>query len=206
MSLLFETICVRDGVLQNLDFHNERFNRSRKELFGANRTIDLGSFVCVAPAYRQGIYKCKLIFDKKIQDIIIEPYTPKFLERLYCVQTTDLDYAYKYLDRSALDNLKKDLPKPEQEDIIIVKNGEITDSSYANLLFWDGSKWLTPEKPLLAGTKRAKLLSENRIFAQKIQLEDLPNFSKVMLINAMLDFDENRALEIGKVIYKNLNV
>lgn len=201
MSLLFETICVREGVLQNLDFHNERFNRSRKELFGATRHIDLGSFVCVAPAYRQGIYKCKLIFDKKIQDIIIEPYSPKTLERLYCVQATDLDYSYKYLDRSALDNLKKDLKNSEKEDIIIVKNGEISDSSYANLLFWDGSRWLTPEKPLLAGTKRAKLLSENRIFAKKIQLTDLPNFSKLMLINAMLDFDENRTLEIGKLIY-----
>ena len=201
MSLLFETICVRDGVLQNLDYHNERFNRSRKELFGANRSIDLGSFVCVAPAYRQGIYKCKLIFDKKIQDIIIEPYTPKLIERLYCVEANEIDYSYKYLDRSALDNLKKDLKNSAQEDIIMVRNGEITDSSYANLVFWDGSQWLTPEKPLLAGTKRAKLLSENRIFAQKIKIHDLKNYSKLMLVNAMLDFDENRALDIDKVCF-----
>ncbi len=203
MSLLFETICVRDGVLQNLDYHNERFNRSRKELFGANRHIDLRSFVCIAPASRNGIYKCKLVFDKKIQDIIIEPYTPKLIERLYCVEANNIDYSYKYLDRSILDNLKKDLINPAQEDIMIVRNGEITDSSYANLVFWNGSKWLTPEKPLLAGTKRAKLLSENRIFAQKIQLNDLQKFSKLMLINAMLDFDENRALEIGKNFFNS---
>ncbi len=200
MSLLFETICVRDGILQNLDYHNERFNRSRKDLFGGNRDIDLGNFICIAPAYRQGTYKCKLVFDTKIKDIIIEPYTPKQIERLYCVEANDLDYSYKYLDRIALDNLKKNLANPAQEDIIMIQNGKITDASYANLLFWDGLAWITPEKPLLAGTKRAKLLAEKRIFAQTITLHDLKKFSKIMLINAMLDFDENRTLETQKVV------
>jgi 4-amino-4-deoxychorismate lyase len=44
------------------------------------------------------------------------------------------------------------------DDIIIVRNGFVTDASYANLIFRKGDEWFTPATFLLAGTMRAFLL------------------------------------------------
>ena len=49
------------------------------------------------------------------------------------------------------------------DDVIIVRNGLITDSSYANLIFFDGREWITPKVPLLEGTCRARLLASGKI-------------------------------------------
>lgn len=63
--------------------------------------------------------------------------------------------------------------------------------------FFDGDKWITTENPLLEGTCRARLLDQDLISIQKISVNQLQSFSKMMLINAMLDFDEKRAIQIS---------
>ncbi len=37
---LIETIKVQNRILQNIEFHNIRFNRSRKELFGIYNPLE----------------------------------------------------------------------------------------------------------------------------------------------------------------------
>ena len=69
-------------------------------------------------------------------------------------------------------------------------NGLITDSSTANLLYYNGNQWLTPTFPLLKGTQRAKLLEQEKIQVADIRPSDLHNFKKVRLINAMLRFED----------------
>ena len=49
------------------------------------------------------------------------------------------------------------------DDIIIVKNGLVTDSFYANLAFLKNGIWFTPETPLLLGVQRQFLLSQKTI-------------------------------------------
>ncbi|MCA1759522.1 MAG: aminotransferase class IV, partial [Bacteroidales bacterium] len=85
------------------------------------------------------------------------------------------------------------------DDIIIVKNGCITDSSFANIVFFDGVKWWTPDTPLLPGTQRAKLLEENKIFECRITPKDISIYSKVGLINAMNDLNEMMQIAIRKI-------
>ncbi|MEQ8809522.1 MAG: aminotransferase class IV, partial [Imperialibacter sp.] len=67
------------------------------------------------------------------------------------------------------------------------RNGLLTDCSYTNVCFWDGSKWHTPSEPLLAGTKRASLLEKGLISERKIVVNDIKYFESVTLINAMLE-------------------
>ena len=67
------------------------------------------------------------------------------------------------------------------DDILIVKQGFITDTSYSNVLFYNGKEWLTPTHPLLKGTQRASLLDQEIIRVAEIRLEDLHHFKKVTL-------------------------
>ena len=89
-------------------------------------------------------------------------------------------------------------------DILIVKKEFITDTSFSNIIFFDGDNWITPSTPLLEGTKRKELLEKNIISEQEIKFSDLKNFKKAILINAMLDFDEIAEIEI-KNIFQDLS-
>ena len=98
-----------------------------------------------------------------------------------------MTYSYKFLDREALNRLKKEAPTDE---VIFIKEGMVTDSSYANLVFSDGVKWYTPTTFLLNGTCRQRLLKEGKIEERPIFQEDITSFRYIGLINAMLDLGE----------------
>jgi len=86
------------------------------------------------------------------------------------------------------------------DDIIIVKNGFVTDSFAANILFLDGVQWITPTTPLLNGTKRQFLLDQGIIAEKEIREEDIRTYQKVGLINAMIDFDEMPVIDIDSIV------
>jgi 4-amino-4-deoxychorismate lyase len=69
---------------------------------------------------------------------------------------------------------------------LIVKNGFITDTSSANILFYDGRDWVTPSTPLLMGTCREKLLRGGKIREENIKRDDIYKFKHFRLINAMI--------------------
>jgi hypothetical protein len=43
MSLFLETIKVVDGSLTNIEYHNERFNRTRADFFGIQKNGKAGA-------------------------------------------------------------------------------------------------------------------------------------------------------------------
>ena len=188
MFQLFEAIKVENGKLFNIEYHNERLNRSRKELFGIQGFIDLKEAVKIPKDIGKGLYKCRVVYDKKINKIEFLPYIKPKIKTLKIIECNDIDYKYKYLDRTKIEELLKQ--KGEAGDILIVKNGLVTDTSIANICFYDGRKWITPDKPLLKGTKRAKLLKEGLISEEKITQKDIKKFKKASLINAMLDLED----------------
>ena len=187
MCLLLETIKIVDGKPQNLDYHQVRFKNSRKSMFGL-KNFELLSETIKVPEYAQnGLFRCRLLYTEKIEKIEFLPYNFRQIKTLRLVESNGIDYSYKFADRTELEYLfnQKDIC----DDIIIVKNGLITDSFAANLVFYDGKKWWTPESPLLKGTKREKLLAEKTISACKIEVGDLQKYSLAGLINAMTEFD-----------------
>lgn len=187
MCLLLETIKIVDGKPQNLDYHQVRFENARKSMFGL-KNFELLSEIIKVPEYAQnGLFRCRLLYTEKIEKIEFLPYNFRQIKTLRLVESNGIDYSYKFADRTELEYLfnQKDIC----DDIIIVKNGLITDSFAANLVFYDGKKWWTPESPLLKGTKREKLLAEKTISACKIEVGDLQKYSLAGLINAMTEFD-----------------
>ena len=52
-----------------------------------------------------------------------------------------IDYSFKSADRSSLNRLTAQ--KGDCDEIIIVKNGLVTDTSFTNIAVFDGEQWLT---------------------------------------------------------------
>ena len=65
------------------------------------------------------------------------------------------------------------LANKDVDEVIIEKNGYLTDTTIANIAFFDGKQWFTPEKPLLKGTMRAKLIEEGFLQTKNIKSEEL---------------------------------
>ncbi len=53
--------------------------------------------------------------------------------------------------------------KKEMQMKLCVKNGLVTDCTIGNLVFFDGTGWVTPDQPLLKGTKRQALLDRKLV-------------------------------------------
>lgn len=197
MSPLVESIKLKDGVIYNMEYHQQRLNRSMKELFPVAAAIDLVKEFTGIQIPSSGTYKVRVVYGPAIEKIEIEPYTLRSVNSLKVVYCNNIDYHLKLTDRQALNDLY--CQRENCDDIIIVKNGQITDSFSANLLFFDGQHWLTPDSPLLKGTQRQYLLDNGVIFERNITLNDLISFSKVGLINAMIDFDEMPIINIKDI-------
>jgi len=194
---LLETIKVKNGILHNLPFHQERLDRSRFELLDIKDTIDLKSIIDVPDTASRGIFKCRVVYGKTVGKIEFIPYQPKKVKTLKVVDNNEIDYNFKYSDRSKLDELL--LQKGGCDDILIVKSGLITDTSSANIVIFNGTEWQTPDQPLLKGTMRTSLLASGKIKTAQIKIDDLNKFTKFALINAMLGFDEGAGLAIENI-------
>ncbi|CAN1211662.1 4-amino-4-deoxychorismate lyase [Tumidithrix helvetica PCC 7403] len=192
MCLLLETVKILNSKLQNIEFHNQRLNSSRKNLFGSDRKLDLEHEIQIPADLKDGIFKCRVLYKEKIEKIEFQPYQIKAVKTLQIVHGDRIDYQYKFADRTALENLKEGTVA---DDILIAKHGCITDTSYANIVFFDGQNWLTPATPLLKGTKRSQLLQQQKIRAEIITLDDLQKFQYAKLINAMIDLEESPVIE-----------
>jgi len=197
MSQLLETIKCKNGKLENLTFHNLRFNHARRNYFGLSDDINLEEIIHIPENYKSGLFRCRIIYSTEIKKIEFLPHQYKVVERLKLVISNKIDYHLKFADRSSLQNLFE--KRGDCDDILIVKNGCITDSFTANPVFFDGKKWWTPNTPLLPGTQRARLLKEKKIFECRITPDDLKKFNKAGLINAMQNLNEMPVIEITNI-------
>jgi len=189
MKTLFETLKVEKFQIHNIEWHNKRLNKSRLELFEEHKTLDLRDFISVPK--KEGLYRCRVLYHKEIESVEYIPYTPKKIQNFKIVQS-NLDYHYKFNNRSSLISL---LHK-NYDEIIIEKNGLLTDTSIANIAFYTGKEWLTPKIPLLEGTTRARLLSEGFLKLENIKKENIKNYSHFALMNAMLGFQIQKSINI----------
>ena len=196
-----ETIKIKNGKALALPYHQARMERTIRRFFPsftsfpsiASADINLSSLI--SPKEEMDFYKARVVYGAQgVEAIEYAPYKMKEIHSLKVVEDDSIDYTYKSTDRSALNALVAQ--KGDCDEIIIVKNGLITDTSFTNLALFDGNNWLTPKHPLLLGTKRAQLLEAGIIEEAELTLEDLRKTEKVSLFNAMIDFGEREVTEI----------
>ena len=185
--LFIETIKAKDGVFYNLPLHIARLKRTAIHFFGVAPSLELSQSM-IPEALRIGIVKCRVTYSSRIISVEFEPYVFRHLSSLTLVEDNDIDYTYKALDRSSLNSLYS--RREDGDDILIVKNGLVTDTSYANVVFENANGLYTPKNYLLGGIKRQYLLQNGIINELVINKDDIRTFSKVYLINAMIDLED----------------
>ena len=193
MCLFIETICVEDGQVYNLPYHVERLNRTRAAFWKDISPIDLTGII--SSQSLSGIWKCRIVYGKEIEEVTYMPYQMRMVASLRLVTSDKIDYSYKRTNREELNELFG--RRGNADDILIVKDGYLTDTSIANIALYDGNSWYTPAHPLLQGTKRAELLNKQLIVEKDIAQVHLNDYSHIMLFNAMIDW-ERIVLPINK--------
>lgn len=217
MCLFIETIRVEDGMVYNLDYHTERLNRTRAAFWKDCAPLDLREFISLdslqssqqslqSPQSSQspraltplhsfqfpqplaGIHKCRVLYGREIEEITCVPYQMHAVSSLRLIAADAVDYTYKSTNRDELNALYA--RRGVADDVLIVKNGYLTDTSIANVALYDEKMkmWCTPSRPLLRGTKRAELIDKKIIVERDIPQVHLGEYSKIMLFNAMIDW------------------
>ena len=185
MCRFIESIKIKNGEIFNLELHGERLVKTVKENFGCREMPDLSSALLKENIPDKGLYKCRVVYGETIISIDVEKYKRNIPRRIKIIHSEEIDYYYKNADRSRIEELKEACPG--FDDILIIKNGFVTDSSYCNIVFQKGNKFYTPSTPLLRGTKREELLRRNIIHEKTIREKDIALFDCLHFINAMND-------------------
>lgn len=160
-------------------------NRSREELIDNNIIpIRLRKILNIPSNLYTGLVKCRIVFDEEIQEIQFTPYQYKSVQSLKLIEDNTIEYHIKYLDRDHINELFNQ--RGSCDDIVIIKDGKLTDSSYSNIALLKDSKWYTPRSCLLSGMRRQQLIDQGRLLVADISVEDLYSYEKITLINAMM--------------------
>lgn len=196
MSQFIESIKVEDQDIFLLELHQKRVNQTFAH-FGKEGSIDLGKIFKNLEHDEDGLFKLRLSYDldKRVRTQMI-PYAIPEIQSFQLVENNSFDYSFKFEDRKELEKMKM---KSKAEEIIIIKNNHITDTSFSNILFLKGKDWFTPNTYLLNGVQRQNLLKHKKIKETEVTLQNIKQFSHFQLINALNDFDDMFIYPIDKI-------
>ncbi|MEO1954666.1 MAG: aminotransferase class IV [Campylobacterales bacterium] len=171
---LLETIKALNGECYNLGYHEKR-----------SGIKNLDSYLTPP---KDGLYRCRLVYkDDKVLEVTYHPYKKRVVNSLKLVYDDKISYNKKFENRKSIDELF--MLKKNCDDIIIVKNNLLTDTTIANIALFKDGIWYTPKKPLLNGTTRMRLIDNGFLKELDISVLDIKSFSKIALLNAMINFD-----------------
>ncbi len=182
-SYFLETIKALDGEVYNLSYHQERLESVLDSLKHA-KNYELNSLL--SPP-KKGLYRCRVIYNAQEINISYIEYRKREVRSFKLIYDDTIIYDKKYAKRDLLD--RHFAQREDADEIIVVKNGLITDTSIANIALYDGKRWFTPKSPLLKGTTRRRYIEEGKILEADIAVDALKSYKKLALMNAMIDFD-----------------
>jgi 4-amino-4-deoxychorismate lyase len=188
MSRFIESIKLKEGVFYRLKYHQERVNKAFEECMPDEEPFSLFEELNQHLIPQEGVFKCRILYNEEIESLEFQPYTVRNIRSLKLVDVTVPTLSYKSSDRNEINTAFEQ--RGECDDVIMVRDGLLTDTSYANIALYDGKEWFTPKTPLLYGTNRAELLSLGKITARDIPATDLANYQKIALFNALIEFGE----------------
>ncbi len=180
---LFETIKFSDDTFHHLNFHQERINTSLKKL-NLNRKYILKDIL--TPPNTNETYRTKFIYDKDGFSFEHFLYKQKIIKSLSLIDASHIEYSLKYLDRKDIDILKN----KSDDEIIMIKDDYVTDTSIANLYFLKYNTWFTPSTSLLRGTYQKNLLENTKVKLADIRVKDILKYKNIAISNAMIGFFE----------------
>lgn len=191
-----EVIKICNGKIFNLPAHIERMNFTLQSFFGSTIPFSLND-EHIPLEFREGLVKCRIVYSLENLEIEYSHYTFREINSLKIIHDNSIDYSFKYADRTAFERLMAQ--KENCDDILVVKNGFVTDTSFTNVVFESDKGLYTPSTYLLPGTKRQTLLKERVIKEKVIRIEDIEDYRKLYLINAMMGIEDNISIPISSL-------
>lgn len=180
-----ETVRIEDGMTQNISYHQQRMERTMKRFFPDTRVPSLAEILAGRQWPVGKTWKVHIEYDAGgIGSIRADEYHIRNIKRLRLVTCNDINYEYKSADRQQLEALRA--MKGDADEVVIVRDGLITDTSYSNIALFDGHQWVTPRHPLLRGTMRQSLIDAGLLAELDISATEWNSYEKVSLINAMM--------------------
>lgn len=178
-NIYFETVKCEDYEIFNLEYHNKRVANT----IGLN--INLQEYIY---PLSEELLRCKVTYnDFEVLNVEYFPYKKRDITSFKLIFDDEISYSKKYLNRENLDSLFS--KKEDCDEIIIIKNGVVTDTSIANIAIFYENKWITSKNCLLNGTTKQRLLDSKFLVEKDISVKMLKKASQIALMNAMIDFD-----------------
>ncbi len=194
---LIETIRLVNGEFNNLEYHVQRMRRAWRELYSIDEPWDVREVLTNSNQPTSGLHKCRLVYDTKVTEISFEPYHVRGVNSLKMITDDSIQYSHKFRERRELEsNFKK---RGQGDDVLIIKNGHVTDTTYANIIFKRGGEWFTPSSCLLQGTMRQWLIDKSKVHVEEIAVAQIARFEKFKLINSML-LDEGPEVSVSNIV------
>ncbi len=184
---LLESIRLENGLLPLLDYHQSRVDRSRA-LLGWRQPLSLQALLSEQPLPQQGLYKLRVTYGCEQVQVNWLPYVRRPVRSLRLLPADGLSYGLKWADRRALEDCFS--LRGDCDDVLLLQDGRLTDTSYANVALFDGQQWWTPKRPLLQGVRREFLLAGGVLQPAELRVEDLAAFRCLRVFNAMIDLAE----------------
>lgn len=179
-----ETIKSLDGKIYNLLYHQQRFN---KVLHSLGLKVFPNLEIFLNPP-QKGLFRCRVVYSINTLEVTYHEYTPRNIQTIKLIEDNTIFYSKKMLNRKSLDAVFQ--KRGKCDDVLIVQNNLLTDTTIANVALYKKGKWYTPKKPLLEGTTRKRYLESKEIIQKDIFVDDINSYEKIALLNAMIDFDE----------------
>lgn len=205
-SKFYEIIKIRDGEFLNVDNHTKRFNQTRNEIYGECEQVCLWNEIEEKLLYdpqffdmilKEPIVKLTVTYDMNIRSFKPEVFQIPNFKSLKIVNGNSIKYTHKEVNKKQINLLR--IYKGNCDEILIERDGLITDTCCCNVAFFDGNQWFTPANPMIKGTKRAELLEQGKIIEKDISVSELSRYKKVRMFNSMIDFEDKLEIPISKI-------
>lgn len=200
MQQFLETICIRDGVAQHIEWHQKRVDATLHHFSGGIQvdSISLVEILTSCPVPAEGFFRCRLLYDANAIAVEFFPHILRAPQTFQLVEAPSrFDYRYKYADRAMLDALYAQ--RGDADDILITRDGWITDTSLANIAFQKNGNWYSPSFPLLAGTTWKRLVFSGILIPRPIHRTHLEKYEAFKVFNAMNEWAEFESIAITKI-------
>lgn len=191
-----ETIRLIDGKFRNVEFHNERVKNTFMKFYPDHEPHDLKAIT--NQLGRIGNGRVRVLYNSERLKFSISTIFNSKTTHYQLVESPRLRYDFKYYDRLSLVHTQQQ--DGSYIEPVFCRNGMITDTSRANLIFREGSKWYTPDTFLLNGCMRQSLLSLCYIQSTPIHRSELNRFNGFKLINALNHPDEVEEHDISLLL------
>ena len=198
MFSFLETICIENGLLKNLPYHQKRVNETFESFYPDLIPFDLSQILSKQNIPSAGIYRLRIIYEEQIKSVEFIPYQEKKIATLKILNTGEFDYGFKWADRSYFEHILAE--NQEVDEVMFELDGKIQDCTIANLAFLKNGIWYTPKNPLHWGTTRARLIEQNKIKETDIFLNELSSYSHICLINVFRELSLAKSLSVSAAI------